>query len=84
MRKPRQRQPPGLSRPDLQKNNPDPQQVKAYRNRNRNRNQNLSLSQQTNLLLAQSVNNTMAAGMIGQTIVANGNEVQLSEGEEAK
>jgi flagellar basal-body rod modification protein FlgD len=46
-------------------------------------NQNLSLSQQTNLLLAQSVNNTMAAGMIGQTIVANGNQVELVEGEEA-
>jgi flagellar basal-body rod modification protein FlgD len=45
-------------------------------------NENLSLSQQTNLLLAQSVNNTMAAGMIGQTIVANGNQVQVTEGEE--
>jgi flagellar basal-body rod modification protein FlgD len=46
-------------------------------------NQNLSLSQQTNLLLAQSVNNTMAAGMIGQTIVANGNQVEMIEGEDA-
>jgi flagellar basal-body rod modification protein FlgD len=45
-------------------------------------NENLDLSLQTNLLLAQSVNNTMAAGMIGQGVVAYGNEVELVDGQE--
>jgi len=46
-------------------------------------NANLDLSLQTNLILAQSVNNTMAASMIGQQVIAYGNEVELFEGEEA-
>lgn len=45
-------------------------------------NQNLDFALQTNLLLAQSVNNTMAAGMIGQGIVAYGDEVELVDGQE--
>ncbi|RJP81649.1 MAG: hypothetical protein C4524_01650 [Candidatus Zixiibacteriota bacterium] len=45
-------------------------------------NQNLGLSTQTNLLLAQSVNNTMAASMIGREVVAYGNEVELTEGQD--
>ncbi|HEX7343747.1 MAG TPA: flagellar hook capping FlgD N-terminal domain-containing protein, partial [bacterium] len=46
-------------------------------------NQNMGLSMQTNLILAQSVNNTMAATMIGKEVLAYGNEVELVEGEEA-
>jgi flagellar basal-body rod modification protein FlgD len=46
-------------------------------------NQNLSASMQTNLLLAQSVNNVMATNMIGQSVVAFGNEVELIDGQEA-
>ncbi len=46
-------------------------------------NENLTASLQTDLLLAQSVNNTMAASMIGQGVVAYGNEVELIEGQEA-
>lgn len=46
-------------------------------------NENLDYSMQTNLVLAQSVNNTMAATMIGQDVLAYGNEVELEEGEEA-
>lgn len=46
-------------------------------------NENLDLSTQTNLILAQSVNNTMAASMIGQNVVAYGNEVELVDGEDA-
>jgi flagellar basal-body rod modification protein FlgD len=46
-------------------------------------NQNMDLSMQTNLILAQSVNNTMAATMIGQQVLAYGDEVELAEGEEA-
>lgn len=45
-------------------------------------NQNLDYALQTNLLLAQSVNNTMAAGMIGQGVTAYGNEVELIDGED--
>ncbi len=45
-------------------------------------NENLSYAMQTNLVLAQSVNNTMAATMIGQDVLAYGNEVELEEGEE--
>lgn len=45
-------------------------------------NQNLDMSLQTNLILAQSVNNTMAATMIGKDVVAYGNEVELTDGEE--
>ncbi|HDH58397.1 MAG TPA: hypothetical protein ENF16_07290, partial [Bacteroidetes bacterium] len=46
-------------------------------------NENLDYAMQTNLVLAQSVNNTMAATMIGQDVLAYGNEVELEEGEEA-
>ncbi len=46
-------------------------------------NQNLDLSMQTNLILAQSVNNTMAATMIGKQVMAYGDEVELVEGQEA-
>lgn len=46
-------------------------------------NQNMDLSMQTNLILAQSVNNTMAATMIGKEVLAYGNEVELIESEEA-
>ena len=46
-------------------------------------NQNMDLSMQTNLILAQSVNNTMAATMIGKQVLAYGDEVELVEGEEA-
>lgn len=45
-------------------------------------NQNLDLSMQTNLLLAQSVNNTMAATMIGRSVMAYGDQVELVEGAE--
>lgn len=45
-------------------------------------NENLDASLQTNLILAQSVNNTMAATMIGKDVVAYGNEIELVEGEE--
>lgn len=47
-------------------------------------NQNLNYSLQTNLLLAQSINNTMAATMIGQQVVAFGNEVELQDGNDAE
>lgn len=46
-------------------------------------NQNLDLSQQTNLILAQSVNNTMAATMIGKNVLAYGDQVELVDGEDA-
>jgi len=42
-------------------------------------NQNLDLSMQTNLILAQSVNNTMAATMIGKEVLAYGDQVELVE-----
>ncbi|MBU0518139.1 hypothetical protein KKA00_02610 [bacterium] len=45
-------------------------------------NQNLEASIQTNLLLAQSVNNTMAADMIGKGVLAYGNDINLEAGEE--
>ncbi len=45
-------------------------------------NQNLTASLQTDLLLAQSVNNTMAASMIGQGLLAYGNQVELIDGQE--
>lgn len=46
-------------------------------------NENLDSSTQTNLILAQSVNNTMAASMIGKDVVAYGNQVELSDGNDA-
>ncbi|TKJ42231.1 hypothetical protein CEE37_00715 [candidate division LCP-89 bacterium B3_LCP] len=45
-------------------------------------NANLEASLQTNLILAQSVNNTMVAGMIGQNVVAYGNNTELVDGGE--
>jgi len=45
-------------------------------------NQNLDASIQTNLLLAQSVNNTMAADMIGKGVIAYGDGISLTSGEE--
>jgi flagellar basal-body rod modification protein FlgD len=47
-------------------------------------NQNLTASMQTNLVLAQSVNNTMAASMIGKDVVAYGNEVELADGQDTE
>jgi flagellar basal-body rod modification protein FlgD len=47
-------------------------------------NENLGYAQQTNLLLAQSVNNTMAASMIGKDVKAYGDQTELLEGQEAE
>ncbi len=47
-------------------------------------NQNLNSSMQTNLILAQSVNNTMAASMIGKDVLAYGNEVEISDGQDTE
>jgi flagellar basal-body rod modification protein FlgD len=46
-------------------------------------NENLQSSQSTNLILAQSVNNTMAASMIGRSVTAYGNQVELIDGDQA-
>ncbi|MCX6640545.1 MAG: flagellar hook assembly protein FlgD [bacterium] len=45
-------------------------------------NENLQMSQSTNMILAQSVNNTMAASMIGRSVTAYGDQVELVDGAE--